>query len=148
MVDLHLYLIYLPTTLLITCAVVVFDWLRLITCSRRSLIAIIKEAALLYIAAPFFFSTVVVLNLTNTITYICMKSEKGILTDPNKVAAVQEWALLSNLHEVKALLSFVRYYRCFLDKLTTKGEEFVWGESQEHALSTLQTMMDGAPVVA
>lgn len=52
---------------------------------------------------------------------------------------------------MKALLGFVGYYRCFfkdfatlarpLNGLTSNWEEFVWGEVQQRAFSTLQAMM-------
>lgn len=63
-------------------------------------------------------------------------NERGVTTDPDKVAPVREWTRPTGLAKVEAFLGFVGYYRRFfkdyttlarlLNKLTAKREEFLW----------------------
>lgn len=39
---------------------------------------------------------------------------KGVSPDPEKVAAVQSWDTPKTVRQVKSLLGFVGYYRCFI----------------------------------
>ncbi len=64
--------------------------------------------------------------------------QDGVRADPQKVAAVKEWPVLTNVKEVWSFLGFCCYYRRFmkdfatfaasLNWLTRKGVQFRWDE--------------------
>jgi hypothetical protein len=61
-------------------------------------------------------------------------SEKGLGTDPSKIAAVKEWPVPSNVTELRSFLRLCGYYRRFikdfsavakcLHRLTEKNKQF------------------------
>lgn len=63
-------------------------------------------------------------------------SEHGISVDPSKVAAVQDWRVLSTVIEIRSFLGLTRYYQKFiwdfskiaipLTQLTRKDIPFIW----------------------
>jgi hypothetical protein len=49
-------------------------------------------------------------------------SAKGIRPDPKKVAAVQEWPVLKNVHDVRSFLGLVNYFWKFIDHFASLAE--------------------------
>ncbi len=47
-------------------------------------------------------------------------SDKGVQTDPDKVAAVKNWPVPKNLKELHSFLGFVGYYRRFIKDFSHK----------------------------
>ena len=41
-------------------------------------------------------------------------SSEGIMVDPKKVEAIQQWPKLTLVTEVRSFLGLARYYRCFV----------------------------------
>ena len=78
--------------------------------------------------------------------------------DPEKVRAVQEWPVPTNVTEVRAFVALAAYYRKFqahfsdiaapLYELTRKGEKFEWTERRQQAFEQLKQALVSAPVLA
>ncbi|XP_063859155.1 uncharacterized protein LOC135100121 [Scylla paramamosain] len=74
--------------------------------------------------------------------------QDGVRADPQKVAAVKEWPVLTNVKEVWSFLGFCCYYRRFmkdfatfaasLNWLTRKGVQFRWDEECQVAFEQLK----------
>ncbi|KAJ8364628.1 hypothetical protein SKAU_G00134590 [Synaphobranchus kaupii] len=85
-------------------------------------------------------------------------SERGIATDPSKVAAVRDWPVPGNVGELRSFLGLASYYRRFvrdfatlaspLHRLTDKCRPFVWQEGQSMAFDQLRAALTEAPVLA
>ena len=41
-------------------------------------------------------------------------SEKGIETDPQKIVAIEEWPVPTNVHEIHSFIGLCSYYRNFI----------------------------------
>ena len=84
-------------------------------------------------------------------------SEKGILPDPNKTKALQNYPKPVNSDEVRRFVAFANYYRklipCFaeicipLNKLLRKGSLFEWTEECERAFEKLKSALISPPVL-
>ncbi|KAJ8352500.1 hypothetical protein SKAU_G00239760 [Synaphobranchus kaupii] len=85
-------------------------------------------------------------------------SERGVATDPSKVAAVRDWPVPGNVGELRSFLGLASYYRRFvrdfatlaspLHRLTDKCRPFVWQEEQSMAFDQLRAALTEAPVLA
>ncbi|KAJ8357694.1 hypothetical protein SKAU_G00204880 [Synaphobranchus kaupii] len=85
-------------------------------------------------------------------------SERGVATDPSKVAAVRDWPVPGNVGELRSFLGLASYYRRFvrdfatlaspLHRLTDKCRPFVWQEGQSMAFDQLRAARTKAPVLA
>ncbi|KAJ8351912.1 hypothetical protein SKAU_G00233880 [Synaphobranchus kaupii] len=85
-------------------------------------------------------------------------SERGVATDPSKVAAVRDWSVPGNVGELRSFLGLASYYRRFvrdfatlaspLHHLTDKCRPFVWQEGQSMAFDQLRVALTEAPVLA
>ncbi|KAJ8351980.1 hypothetical protein SKAU_G00234560 [Synaphobranchus kaupii] len=85
-------------------------------------------------------------------------SERGVATDPSKVAAVRDWPVPGNMGELRSFLGLASYYRRFvrdfatlaspLHRLTDKCRPFVWQEGQSMAFDQLRAALTEAPVLA
>ncbi|KAJ8360626.1 hypothetical protein SKAU_G00171510 [Synaphobranchus kaupii] len=85
-------------------------------------------------------------------------SERGVATDPSKVAAVRDWPVPGNVGELRSFLGLASYYRRFvrdfatpaspLHRLTDKCRPFVWQEGQSMAFDQLRAALTEAPVLA
>lgn len=85
-------------------------------------------------------------------------SEKGVATDPEKVAVVTNWPLPQNVKDVRSFLGLCTYYRRFvpffahvahhLHKLTEKGQPFTWTKESDSSFHRLKGALASAPVLA
>lgn len=84
-------------------------------------------------------------------------SELGLRTDPEKVAAVENWPQPRNKKEVQSFLGLCAYYRRFvknfsaiaspLNALTRKDCKFEWTNETQLGFETLKTALTTAPVL-
>jgi hypothetical protein len=75
-------------------------------------------------------------------------SDKGVATDPDKVAAISSWPVPHNVKEVHSFLGLSGYYRKFvkhfyiisrpLTNLLKKGPLFVWTTEHDQTFSVLK----------
>jgi transposase InsO family protein len=75
-------------------------------------------------------------------------SEHGILPDPTKISAVEQYPCPKDANEVKRFVAFANYYRKFinnfatianpLNKLSRKGIKFEWTEECQTAFESLK----------
>ena len=99
-----------------------------------------------------------------------MVSEHGLLTDPDKVAAVKAWPKPQNISEVQSFLGFVSFYQRFIPKFSkvaqplhklvqdsgasgqkkwqVKNLPFCWGPEQQAAFAELIRLVTTAIVLA
>ena len=85
-------------------------------------------------------------------------SAKGIEPDPDKLAAISDWPVPSNLTELRAFVGLASYYRRHvegfsdiakpLSELTKKNQPFIWGPEQQTAFKTLKDRLMKYPVLA
>ena len=85
-------------------------------------------------------------------------SSAGVATDPDKIAAVVEWPVPRNLHELRAFMGLVGYYRQYvpnfaglarpLNQLTVKGAAWRWGVEEQKAFDQLKGSLVRAPILA
>jgi len=83
--------------------------------------------------------------------------KQGIRCDPAKVAAIKDWAIPTDVGDVRSFVGFASYHRRFIKgfaqiaepmiRLTKKTEEFVWGPEQEKSFCCLQDALMTAPVL-
>ena len=81
----------------------------------------------------------------------------GISIDLDRVQAVQEWEVPTNLHDVRAFNGFLNFYRRFikgysklmkpLTALTKKDTPFVWDQNCQSAFEELKRHITEAPVL-
>ena len=85
-------------------------------------------------------------------------SKAGISCDPNKISAVQNWPIPTNITEVRSFLGTAGYYRKFipnfssiaspLSQLTRKNKRFKWDENCQRAFDELKSLLVSAPILA
>jgi len=86
-----------------------------------------------------------------------MVNREGIQCDSKKIEAVKDYPKPKNIHDVRAYLGFVGYYRKFipnfatkavpLTKLLKKEEPFAWGPTQEEAFQELREPLMKEPLL-
>ncbi|MCW4335043.1 MAG: RNase H-like domain-containing protein [Candidatus Thiodiazotropha endolucinida] len=84
-------------------------------------------------------------------------SQKGIATCEEKVTAVKEWPVPTCLKEVRSFLGLASYYRRYiqsfstisapLNKLSQKGETFLWTSECQNAFEKLKEALVSAPIL-
>ena len=84
-------------------------------------------------------------------------SAKGIQPDPQKVEAVQNWKVPTNVHEVRSFLGLVNYFRKFIDhyssiaipltNLTKKSVAWNWTGRCQDAFEKLKDCLVKAPLL-
>ena len=84
--------------------------------------------------------------------------KSGLKMDPDKVRVIVEMESLTEVSEVKSFLGHIGYYRQFiknyaqialpLDKLTPKGETYIWSLEQETTFTELKNRLLGTPILA
>lgn len=85
-------------------------------------------------------------------------SAEGIATHPDKIKAVKEWEVPSNVSELRSFLGFCGYYRRFVENfsaiakplhdLTKKGSLFRWSDDCQTAFDILRKKLTTSPVLA
>ena len=85
-------------------------------------------------------------------------SQSGVATDPQKIAAIRDWPVPSNLRQCRAFVGICQYYRKFvpnfseiaapLHALTKKGARFIWDDSCQAAYEHLKNALTTAPTLA
>ena len=85
-------------------------------------------------------------------------SARGIEPDPDKLSAISEWPVPTNLTEVRSFVGLASYYRRHvegfsdiakpLSELTKKNQPFVWGPEQQRAFEKLKYCLTHYPVLA
>ncbi|XP_076929906.1 putative mitochondrial protein AtMg00860 [Bidens hawaiensis] len=85
-------------------------------------------------------------------------NSSGILVDPAKVEAVNNWESPKSPFEIRSFLGLAWYYCRFipnfskiassLTKLTKKNVKFMWGSEQEEAFLELKNRLTHAPILA
>jgi hypothetical protein len=87
-------------------------------------------------------------------------SKDGIATDPAKIAAVQEWPVPANVHDVRSFLGLCSYYRRFvpgfaqiaapltdLTRADVRDIPAAWGPQQQAAFEALKHSLTSAPLL-
>lgn len=84
-------------------------------------------------------------------------SNEGIMPDPAKISAVQNYPVPTNSDEVKRFVAFTNYYRKFipkfaeiaypLNKLTRKGVPFEWNTESQNSFEKLKELLISPPVL-
>jgi hypothetical protein len=84
-------------------------------------------------------------------------SEKGVGTDPDKVAVVASWPTPSSAKELRSFLGLAGYYRKFvrnfgiiskpLTDLLKKNVLFIWTPAHEESFQTLKIALSTSPVL-
>ena len=85
-------------------------------------------------------------------------SARGIATDPEKLKAVQEFPVPTDLKRLRSFLGLTSYYRRFihnyarvaqpLHNLTKKDTAYIWTEECARAFQELKCLLTSAPVLA
>ena len=75
-------------------------------------------------------------------------SGAGIMTEPDKVAAVRDWPTPTDIHQLRSFLGLASYYRRFVAGFSTvaapmfvvmcKDTPFEWGPQQNAAFHELK----------
>ena len=96
-------------------------------------------------------------DVTETVFLGVIISGEGLRMDPNKVKAVMDWSVPTNLKEVQGFVGFANFYRRFIKdfskitkplvSLTKKDTPFVWNEACTEAFQALKQAMTEAPVL-
>jgi len=85
-------------------------------------------------------------------------SQHGVGTDPDKISAVRDWPVPTNLKQSRTFVGFCQYYRRFvpqfseiaapLHALNKKGARFVWTKECQSSFDALKNALIGADVLA
>ncbi len=85
-------------------------------------------------------------------------SEKGVSTDPDKIAAVVNFQTPAQIKHLRAFLGLTGYYRKFIPGYAMKAEPlsrslrkdilFYWGQEQEEGFQQLKSALVSAPILA
>ena len=85
-------------------------------------------------------------------------SDQGILPDPKKLQAIEEWPAPKTVTEIQSFLGLANFYRRFirnfshiaapLTSLTKKDHPYNWTSVEETAFQDLKTALISAPVLA
>ena len=107
----------------------------------------------------------------HSITYLGhIISEEGVATDPEKLRAVRDWPVPTNVPELQSFLGFVGFYRRFIKNFSrlarplhdairssskkrgtrrpSKLDILIWGEEQQVAFTKLVNACCSSPVLA
>ncbi len=81
----------------------------------------------------------------------------GLHMDPAKIATIQNWPELQNIHDVQSFLGFMNFYCCFITdysqmtlplmNLCKKATPWNFGQKEMTAFQTLKNTFSTAPVL-
>ena len=84
-------------------------------------------------------------------------NENGISVDPQKIEAIVNWPISTNVTEVCSFMGLAGYYRRFvkdyskeavpLTQLTRKGQPFEWNDEKEAVFHELKTRLTTEPIL-
>ena len=84
-------------------------------------------------------------------------SKDGLKMDKEKVKAILDWPIPTNVKEVQSFIGLCNYYRLFIKdfakianpihKLTRKNVQFIWGKEQQKAFDKLKQLFTSAPIL-
>ena len=113
--------------------------------------------------------------LMSQVTYLDhIVSQEGIQRDPKKTSAIQDWPVPQNIKDVRSLLGFTGYYRCFIQNFARiarplndllighgtfkkikkkkrpkfKKIPFIWEDAQQKAFDTLKEKLTNLHIFA
>ena len=85
-------------------------------------------------------------------------SVEGISVDPQKIEAIVNWKLPTNVSEVRSFLGLAGYYRKFVEgfskiatpltNLLKKDQKFDWSDTCQHSFEELRQRLTTAPMLA
>jgi hypothetical protein len=97
---------------------------------------------------------------THEIKYLnyIINSKKGILINPEKIRAIKNWAISTNVKAVRSFIGFANFYQMFIPTysdiirpfvdLTKKNKEFYWDEKCNEAFEKLKELIITGPILA
>jgi hypothetical protein len=78
--------------------------------------------------------------------------------DPEKIAAITQWHVPTNMTKARSFMGAIQYLRKFIIKLSTttttlhslnaNGKSFHWGRQQQRAFEYLKKKINNAPILA
>ena len=84
-------------------------------------------------------------------------SKDGVMVDPSKIEAVNNWVRPTNVTEVRSFIGLASYCRRFvkgfssiayqLTKLTKQSVPFVWSDECEESFRKLKTLLTTTPIL-
>jgi hypothetical protein len=87
-----------------------------------------------------------------------IEAEAGIRVDPDKIAAIREWAMPTSVKAVQAFIGFANFYRVFIPEfysiaepllnLTKKDVSFRWDDTCNRAFEEIKELLITAPILA
>jgi len=84
-------------------------------------------------------------------------SEQGVATSVDKIQAMRDWPIPTNVTEVRAFLGLTGYYRRFVQHYGSiakpltqllKNKQFLWTDAAQQAFEALKQAMITTPVLA
>ena len=97
------------------------------------------------------------LNMAQVLYLGHVVSRDGLSVDPKKVAAVKDWPVPKDLHELRCFLGLTNYFRTFvqgyatrvlpLTRLQSPKREFIWSDKCQEAFKGIKHDLTHAPVL-
>ena len=86
-----------------------------------------------------------------------MVTKEGILVDPKKIKAIEDWPVPKDVTDVRSFMGITGYYRWFIEgfsrianpitSLQKKGKKFDWNQKCEDSFKKLKTLLTTAPIL-
>ena len=84
-------------------------------------------------------------------------SEQGLAVDPEKIKAIRDWLVPTDVSAVRSFIGIVGYYRRFVERfsaiaypitsLQRKGTKFEWTEKFQNIFEQLKLKLTTAPIL-
>ena len=85
-------------------------------------------------------------------------TKEGILVDPEKIKAIEDWPVLKDVTDVRSFMGITGYYWRFIEgfsrianpitSLQRKGNKFDWNQKCEDRFKKLKTLLNSAPILS